>query len=241
MVNSRLYVRLTNQTQEMKLCCCFYASHGSKSKFISLSTCCDHSSRYAYLESLLDNAALQPYVHDCLLTIKRHMLLPTNHTIRSLSNVVFKGDVVIACVTVHNELSLVNMQARDDILADFAMTNFRFLRYAKAIQKWQILCDHQITDGPPIVVATKYIWELSGCLAMGKAVMAPGMNKILRKVQNYSLKRAVQLCQVASLSSAAQLNQAPLTIVPDTSGAAAANPALDKGHADVAVAAVGGA
>ncbi|KAL4255932.1 hypothetical protein AB1N83_014448 [Pleurotus pulmonarius] len=123
------------QAHEMKLRCRFYASHGSKPIFTSLGARCDcGGSRYAYLESLLDDAALQPYVHDCLLTVKernrlhrfriffkRHTLLPLNGAVQSLGTAAFKGDVVIARVAVRDEVSLVNMRARDGILADFAM------------------------------------------------------------------------------------------------------------------------
>ncbi|TDL13400.1 hypothetical protein BD410DRAFT_735453, partial [Rickenella mellea] len=88
--------------------------------------------QYANVESMLDGAVLQPYIHDCVVTVhelgvkhrfavyfKRHIRLPINTSING--NGAFRGDVVVMRVSAANTQSVVNLRGRDASLADWML------------------------------------------------------------------------------------------------------------------------
>lgn len=85
-------------------------------------------SRYPLAESVLDDALIQPYVHDCLVCVregdsihrfrvyfKNHCRLPTNKSIPHIS----RGDIIVMRAGIVHPTSVVNMHGRDTIIADW--------------------------------------------------------------------------------------------------------------------------
>jgi len=103
-----------------------------------LTRCSDHSRsarRFPVPESLFGEATVQPYVHNCFVTVhegrhiyrfciffKRHLHLRTN-LLLSTGNHEFRGDAVVMRIGV-NYPSVVNMRGRDTALADFIICHF---------------------------------------------------------------------------------------------------------------------
>lgn len=88
--------------------------------------------RFPVPESLLQDATLQPYVHNCQVTVhegrhtykfciffKRHCRLQRNALLSGVGNH-FRGDAVVMRVGV-GPRSVVNMRARDVAVADYMM------------------------------------------------------------------------------------------------------------------------
>ncbi|KAG6369919.1 hypothetical protein JVT61DRAFT_13386 [Boletus reticuloceps] len=101
---------------------------------VTMLTRCANSSRrsqrFPVVESLLQDARVQPYVHNCQVIVhegrhtyrfcvffKRHCHLQLNPILGRMGGQ-FRGDVVVMRV---GESSVVNMQGRDAIVADFMM------------------------------------------------------------------------------------------------------------------------
>lgn len=120
---------------ETKLRCRLYSTTASKPRQVLVTTrCADRrvkGSRYPFVESLLEDAVLQPYIHDCMVQIwegrhlyrfrvffKRHCHLPIN---RSLPELSLRGDGVVMRLSKGNNLSVINMRGRDSILSDYAI------------------------------------------------------------------------------------------------------------------------
>ncbi|KAG1778101.1 hypothetical protein EV702DRAFT_968547, partial [Suillus placidus] len=98
-----------------------------------LTQCSGHScsaQRFPVPESLFEEATVQPYVHNCFVTVhegrhtyhfciffKWHVHLRTNSPLSS-GNHQFQGDIVVTRIGVTNP-SVVNRQGRDNALADF--------------------------------------------------------------------------------------------------------------------------
>ena len=151
MVNSRVYIPPVQQVRfwfqvackanstikafETKLRCRLYSTTASKLRQVVVTARCTDrcvkASRYPFVESLLQDAVLQPYIHDCIIQVwegrhlyrfriffKRHCHLPIN---RSLPELSLRGDSVIMRVSRRNSLSVVNMRGRDSILSDYAI------------------------------------------------------------------------------------------------------------------------
>ncbi|KAG6369654.1 hypothetical protein JVT61DRAFT_14153 [Boletus reticuloceps] len=83
-------------------------------------------------ETLLQEAALQPYIHDCQITVhegrhtyhyhvffKRHCRLHTN-TMLSDGDDHFRGDVAI--MRIGSRTGIMNMRGRDSAMADYIIT-----------------------------------------------------------------------------------------------------------------------
>ncbi|KAG1843967.1 hypothetical protein F4604DRAFT_1596467 [Suillus subluteus] len=150
MVNTRTYILPTcsvsyrlyltplylpsNQTPELHLWCRLYSALWTRPHQVTMLTCCSGRSCTAQCfpipESLLQEATMQPYVHNCFMNVcegrhiyrfciffKRHLRLRANVLLRSGDHK-FQGDPVVMRVGV-NHPSVVNMQARDNALADF--------------------------------------------------------------------------------------------------------------------------
>ncbi|KAF8583152.1 hypothetical protein K439DRAFT_1349393 [Ramaria rubella] len=96
------------------------------------------SIRYPFAESVLQDAALQPYVHDCLVRVnegehtytfhmffKHHCCLRINMSLSeqaSLENnlMAIQGDIVVMRIGTRYEY--VNMQGQDGILCDWVIS-----------------------------------------------------------------------------------------------------------------------
>ncbi|KAG1865295.1 hypothetical protein F4604DRAFT_1586028 [Suillus subluteus] len=136
MVNTRKYIFPASSTTELHLRCRLYSSSWSKPCQVTMLTRCSDRSRngkhFPVPESLLDCASVQPYVHNCLVTLhegrhvyqfsvffKWHCRLQTNPLLSS-SDHIFQGDAVVMRIGV-SAGSIVNMRGRDNSLADFIM------------------------------------------------------------------------------------------------------------------------
>lgn len=97
--------------------------------------------RYPYAESILDDSKIQPYVHDCLVTVtefgkkyrfrvfyKIHARLRQNRFLLDLRGSMF---VMRAAALEHH--SVVNMRERDVILSDFLVKKRVYLFYRLAL------------------------------------------------------------------------------------------------------------
>ncbi|KAI0763729.1 hypothetical protein BC629DRAFT_1293822, partial [Irpex lacteus] len=98
------------------------------SRTVKVSTRCVQHERYPFVESVLDHAVLQPYIHDCSLRVheggrwtsfliffKRHCRLPRNRG-------VFRGDLLVMRTSCHGKV--INMRGRDRILANWAVERY---------------------------------------------------------------------------------------------------------------------
>ncbi|KAI6031057.1 hypothetical protein BKA83DRAFT_4035378, partial [Pisolithus microcarpus] len=88
------------------------------------------SPHFPIAESLLQDAPLQPYIHDCEVIVregqhtyyycvffKRHCRLQTNALLSSMGSK-FRGDVVVMRIGTRTR-SVVNMRARDVVITDY--------------------------------------------------------------------------------------------------------------------------
>ncbi|KAG1896159.1 uncharacterized protein F5891DRAFT_959110, partial [Suillus fuscotomentosus] len=124
------------KTTELHLRCRLYSSSWSKPRQVTMLTRCSdrlHSGKHFPVpESLLDCATVQPYVHNCLVTLhegrhiyqfcvffKWHCHLRTNPLLSSIDHI-FRGDAVVMRIGA-SAGSVVNMRGRDNSLADFIM------------------------------------------------------------------------------------------------------------------------
>ncbi|KAG1721362.1 uncharacterized protein EDB91DRAFT_1064438 [Suillus paluster] len=153
MVNTRIYIFPTSsvshnlasllifadiytKTAELHLWCRLYSSSWSKPCQVTMLTqCSDHSrsgKRFPVPKSLLDCATVQPYVHNCFVTLhegrhiyqfcgffKWHCRLRANPLLSSIDHI-FRGDAVVMRIGA-GASSVVNMRGRDNSLADFIM------------------------------------------------------------------------------------------------------------------------
>ncbi|KAF8224623.1 hypothetical protein L208DRAFT_1310127, partial [Tricholoma matsutake] len=87
---------------------------------------------YPYVESVFEGAVLQPYIHDCTITVheghhsyclsvffKRHCRLQPNQSLHCLWGASHRGDVVV--MRIGSNGCYVNMRDRDTILSDWFM------------------------------------------------------------------------------------------------------------------------
>lgn len=110
--------------------------------------------RYPYAESILDDSRIQPYVHDCLVTVKEfgrtyryrvfykvHTKLRKNNSLMGL-----RGSMFVMRAAALEHRSVVNMREHDAALADFLVKKWvhqfyystpdnqcRFTRFARSI------------------------------------------------------------------------------------------------------------
>ncbi|KAG1875739.1 hypothetical protein F4604DRAFT_1924801 [Suillus subluteus] len=134
MVNSRKYILPTSSTPELHLRCRLYSTLRDRPRQATMLTRCSGYSRTALRfpvpESLFEEAAVQPYIHNCFVTVhegshiyqfciffKRHLRLRANLLLSS-GDRKFRGDAVVMRIGVNNPF-IVNMQGRDNTLADF--------------------------------------------------------------------------------------------------------------------------
>ncbi|KAG1750311.1 hypothetical protein EDD22DRAFT_785287, partial [Suillus occidentalis] len=114
--------------------CRLYSTSWTRPRQVTMLTRCSGHSRTAQRfpvpESLLEEATVQPYVHNCFVNVregrhvyrfciffKRHLHLRANMLL-SRGNNKFRGDAVVMRIGVNNP-SVVNMRGRDNALADF--------------------------------------------------------------------------------------------------------------------------
>jgi len=88
--------------------------------------------RYPYAESILAESRIQPYIHDCIITIqehrrthyfrvfyKRHTRLRTNNFLPTENNHDMRGSVFVMRVAALEPSSVVNMRGGDARLSDW--------------------------------------------------------------------------------------------------------------------------
>ena len=154
MVNNRIFIQPSNKvsiywspsirvlclhtckTHEMKIHARRYASDRRPYQVLVPTRCRfpprEVGPRFPFAESILDDAAVQPYVHDCIVNIKegqhthqfrvfykRHVWLHTNTFLPMTDCVSMRGSMLVMRVAALDSSSIVNMQGRDTILADF--------------------------------------------------------------------------------------------------------------------------
>ena len=123
------------KTPELHLRCRLYSASMSIPCQVMMLTHCTGLSRlsqhFPVAESLLQDARMQPYVHDCEVTVhkgrhtyrfciffKRHCHLQSNPLLSTMGNQ-FRGNAVVMRV---GGSSVVNMHGRDAAVADFMMS-----------------------------------------------------------------------------------------------------------------------
>jgi len=129
-----------------------YSSERCKPILVKVPTRCTYPAsqggpRFPFAESVLSGGKIQPYVHDCVVTVyegqqthrfrvffKRHQRLPAN---RSLPNgTPFRGEIVIMRVGALDQLSVVNMRGRDTVVSDYTVKRFvRSIRTTKKLPR----------------------------------------------------------------------------------------------------------
>ena len=126
----------TCKTHEMKIRAWQYASDHRPYQVL-VPTCCHFPPRevgphFPFAESILDNAVVQPYVHDCIVNVKEgqhthqfrvfykwHVRLHTNTFLPMTDCVSMRGSMLVMRVAALDSSSIVNMRGHDTILADF--------------------------------------------------------------------------------------------------------------------------
>ncbi|KAI0338941.1 hypothetical protein BDW22DRAFT_1337147, partial [Trametopsis cervina] len=110
-----------------------YAATGGPPRNIALMTRCLAHRRYPFVESALNGASVQPYVHDCSLHIyegrqvstfilffKKHVQLPKNRHCQLPWNLrVLRGDLLV--MRTGQSGQIVNLRSRDRLLVDWAV------------------------------------------------------------------------------------------------------------------------
>ncbi|KAI0368515.1 hypothetical protein BV20DRAFT_947960 [Pilatotrama ljubarskyi] len=109
MVNSRTYIAPGNRTTYRPFLCRFYGAKEQKSRPLPLIVRCDDESHYPLVETVLDDMAIQPYVHDCSVMVlhnnrwlyyrvfyRRHCRLLINHSVCLVARSSWvRGDIVV--------------------------------------------------------------------------------------------------------------------------------------------------
>jgi hypothetical protein len=88
--------------------------------------------RYPFAEAFFDEPSLQPYVHDCVVTVvigrrrvsfavffKNHVRLQPNNSFPIKSGLLIRGDLVVMRVGVH--VPYVNFRGGDALLSDWVV------------------------------------------------------------------------------------------------------------------------
>ncbi|KAI0641416.1 hypothetical protein C8Q79DRAFT_919327 [Trametes meyenii] len=109
MVNSRTYIVPGTRTTYKHLASRFYGANEPKSRPLTLITRCDGDLRYPLVESVLGDMTIQPYVHNCSVTVlhrgressytvfyRLHRRLPINRSVALLThNHSVRRDIVV--------------------------------------------------------------------------------------------------------------------------------------------------
>ena len=82
--------------------------------------------RFPYAESILDNASIQPYVHDVIVNIEEgertytfQVFYKLHHALPQCPFIRLRGSMFVMRVAALEPESVVNMRDRDTILSDF--------------------------------------------------------------------------------------------------------------------------
>lgn len=113
-----------------------YSVNKNRPRQVNVATRCSPLSRSPMPESVLDDARLQPYVHDVVVTVqtrrevhcftifyKNHVRLRRNKCIRTF----FRGDAVVMRHGSNTRKTYVNMRSNDNAIADYAMERWVLL------------------------------------------------------------------------------------------------------------------
>ena len=122
-----------------------YAAHNTRSYMVTTPVRFDKTSQYPLVEGMLDQSRLQPYIHDCLITVyegpykynyriffKKHCLLNINKAIKQIGDdgdAQFRGDILIMRISTRNSSSYVNFRERDVLLANFLVKEYGILSF----------------------------------------------------------------------------------------------------------------
>ena len=112
-----------------------YASSYTKARPVEVTTRCVGQLRFPFVESVVGNTPLQPYVHDCVVTVidgrrthlyvvffKRHCALPPNALISRLCYPsTFRGDIVVMRIGSRHG-HVVNMRPGDAVVMNLVIT-----------------------------------------------------------------------------------------------------------------------
>ncbi|KAI8989146.1 hypothetical protein BD414DRAFT_514825 [Trametes punicea] len=130
MVNSRSYIVPGACTTYRQLVSRFYGADEPKSRPVALMARCDGDSRYPLVESVLGGMAIQPYVHDCSVSVlhhnrwsrytifyRIHHRLPINRAAALVSgSIAVHGDVLV--MWTDDDGRVVGMRHGDAVIAD---------------------------------------------------------------------------------------------------------------------------
>ncbi|KAF8957896.1 hypothetical protein BDZ97DRAFT_1924155 [Flammula alnicola] len=142
MVNTRVFVAQTPSSIEANLRARLYPASSRRPRQILVNTRQPSAQRsmkrYPFAENHLGESVLQPWVHNCVVTVqegrhtyrymiffKRHRLFGPSQCLQTLSNgqpSFLRSDVVV--MRIGTTASYVNMRGRDSVLADWLMCRY---------------------------------------------------------------------------------------------------------------------
>ena len=123
------------QTMNRNLQSRLYSSTDTKARPVGVTTRCAGQLRFPFVESVVGNTPLQPYVHDCVVTVidgprtqryavffKRHRALPPNELVSRLCYpLTFRGDIVVMRIGSRHG-HVVNMCPGDAVVANLIIS-----------------------------------------------------------------------------------------------------------------------
>ena len=140
LIQTAVYSTQNLQTYDMTIRGRLYSARCYKPQQVAVQTRADSknmANRYPHPECLLDDAAVQPYIHNCdvhvhegnhmysfIMFFKRHCRLGFNNAIlpiRGSTRARFRGDILVMRLSVRNAKGVVNMRERDSILSDWVI------------------------------------------------------------------------------------------------------------------------
>lgn len=127
------------QISEVELRSRLYSTSEFKPRQVLVTSRQDHiffpCVRYPYAENYMQNSQIQPYIHNCVVTVhegintyrfmvffKNHQHLPRNSCFVALRCSNLRGDVLV--MRIGARFSYVNMRERDTILVDWFMRRY---------------------------------------------------------------------------------------------------------------------
>ena len=125
----------------MNICSRLYSSSKFKPVQVMVPTRCvfparEVGPRFPFVESILAEATIQPYVHDCVVNVteagrthrfrvffKRHCRLRLNRSLPARrGRVAFRSDILVMRAAALHTHSVVNMRERDTLLSDYLVS-----------------------------------------------------------------------------------------------------------------------
>ena len=133
-MNIRIHLDDRPKTVNRNLQSRLYASSHTKARPVGVMTRCAGQLRFPFVESVVGNTPVQPYVHDCVVTVidgrrthcyvvffKRHRALPSNALISRLCYpFTFRGDIVVMRIGSRHG-HVVNMRPGDAVMTNLVI------------------------------------------------------------------------------------------------------------------------